>query len=124
MPTLKILLLPLLLLACHEQTPHRKPPAAVTFKNIEALQQAAQAGNPAAEVALAQRYYKGEGVPKNDKQAMQWAQRAATQQDAAGQYLLGGFYDIGCGVPEEPEQAFAWFQKAAAQGHVQAQWPR
>ena len=54
----------------------------------ENLQAAAQ-GNAAAQYNLGVMYANGEGVPKDDAQAVQWYRKAAEQGDAKAQYKLG-----------------------------------
>ncbi len=66
-------------------------------------------------------YANGEGVPKDDTQAVYWFRKAAEQGYARGQYNLAGMYANGEGVPEDYVQAYAWYSIAAAQGDEDAQ---
>ena len=44
---------------------------------------------------------KGEGVPKDYKQAVYWFRKAADQGNAGAQYNLGAMYAKGEGVPKD-----------------------
>ena len=85
-------------------------------KNIQKLQKEAQQGNADAQVELGYAYYNGEGVTKDDKQAVIWFRKAAEKGNMLGQANLGYCYQEGIGVAENLEQAAAWYQKAANQG--------
>ncbi len=65
-------------------------------------------------------YQDGEGVPKDDKQAVVWYRKAAEQGHIDAQSKLGFMYKYGLGVKDE-QQAVVWFRKAAEQGHAGAQ---
>ena len=66
-------------------------------------------------------YYKGLGVPQDDKEAVKWWKLAAEQGNAIAQYNLALRYDNGLGVPQNHKEAFKWFRLAAEQGGVTAQ---
>ena len=69
---------------------------------------------------MADQYYAGEGVEKNEEKANELFAAAAELKNPAAQYQLGVF-----AYAEEParlEDAFAWFSNAATQGHAQAQY--
>lgn len=67
-------------------------------------------------------YFKGEGVPKDDVQAVHWFRKAAEQGDTSAQFALGVMYRMGTGVPKDDAQAVHWYQKAADQGNANAQF--
>ena len=81
----------------------------------ENLQAAAQ-GNAAAQYNLGVMYANGEGVPKDDAQAVQWYRKAAEQGDAKAQYNLGVMYANGLGVRQNYKIAKEWFGKACDNG--------
>lgn len=56
---------------------------------FEETLQKANAGDDKAQVNLGVMYAKGEGVPKDYKQAMSWYSKAADQGDAIAQFNLG-----------------------------------
>jgi TPR repeat protein len=81
---------------------------------------AADQNYAAAQYGLGVMYAHGEGVPKDDQQAVVWYRKAADQNLAAAQNNLGLMYENGRGVPPDAQQAAAWFRKAADQGDVTA----
>ena len=85
------------------------------------LQKKAVAGDANAQNNLGLMYVAGEGVPKNDGEAVKWYRKAAEQGHARAQYNLGVSYATGAGVPEDDGEAVKWFRKAAEQGLTNAQ---
>ena len=66
--------------------------------------------------ALGLKYYKGDGVPQSDTEAVKWYRLAAEQGNALAQYNLGWMYQYGRGVKKSRKTAIMWYEKAAAQG--------
>lgn len=62
----------------------------------------------------------GQGVTKNDKQAVKWYRLAAAQGNAVAQNNLGTMYANGQGVSQDYEEAAKWYRLAAAQGYADA----
>jgi len=60
------------------------------------------------------RYEKGQGVPKDYAEAMQWYRKAAEQGLASAQNNLGFMYSLGHGAPQDYVEAYKWFNLAAA----------
>ena len=77
--------------------------------------------DPIAQYNLGLMYDKGEGVGKNDAEAVKWYRRAADQGDATAQNNLGVMYDNGEGVAENDAEAVKWYRRAADQGDASAQ---
>jgi TPR repeat protein len=78
-----------------------------------------------AQVELGERYYRGEGVPKDMTKAAEWWQEAAEKGHAGAQYSLGYIYYrhfLGERTVGDDAEAMQWWQKAAAQGHAGAQY--
>ena len=67
-------------------------------------------------------YAKGEGVPKDDAEAVRWYRLAAEQGLANAQLNLGAAYTNGEGVPRDDAEAVKWYRLAADQGHAPAQF--
>ena len=65
-------------------------------------------------------YAKGEGVPRDDAEAVKWFRKAAKQGHARAQYNLGLMYADDEGVPQDDAEAYAWFAVAAANGYEHA----
>ena len=82
----------------------------------------AEAGDAYTQFNLGLMYYKGEGVLKDNKEAVKWWRKAAEQGDAGAQNNLGGMYAEGEGVQEDNKEAVKWWRKAADQGQVIAQY--
>ena len=69
--------------------------------DLDTLRQAAEQGNAAAQFSLGLMYADGEGVPKDDAEAVRWYRLAAEQGNAAAQFSLGLMYADGEGVPKD-----------------------
>jgi putative methionine-R-sulfoxide reductase with GAF domain len=85
-------------------------------KFLTDLRKLAEQGNAEAQWQLGARYHSGEGVPRDDVQAMQWFQRAAEQGHPTAQATLGAYYWAGRGVPQDLSKAYFWSTLALAQG--------
>ena len=81
----------------------------------------AQSGNPNAQFSIGAMYDNGQGVPKDDQQAMFWFLKAADQGDAKAQFNLGNIYAKGEDVPKDDQKAVFWYRKAADQGFASAE---
>ena len=81
----------------------------------------AEQGDAVAQFNLGLMYDKGEGVPQDDKAAVQWYRRAAEQGHADAQNNLGVMHANGEGVPQDDQAAVQWFRRAAEQGLPAAQ---
>ena len=67
-------------------------------------------------------YDNGEGVLKDEAEAVKWFRLAAEQGDAKAQFNLGLMYDNGEGVLKDEAEAVRWFRLAAEQGVATAQF--
>jgi len=86
---------------------------AIALREWEPL---AKQGIAVAQNNLGTMYYNGEGIPKNDKEAVKWYRLSAEQGHASAQYYLGQLYDEGRGVPQNDKTAVKWWTLAAEQG--------
>jgi len=82
----------------------------------------ANRGNPVSQSKMGIRFANGEGVPKDQVEALKWFRKAAEQGDARAQFTLGRCYANGVGVPLDDLLAVSWFRKAAEQGDPTAQF--
>jgi TPR repeat protein/uncharacterized protein len=90
----------------------------------------AERGNSAAQGGMARLYVLGQGVNKNDDDALRFARLAAQQGNAAGQNVLGilakrgimGVTKAGAGVLRDREEAIKYFRLSAEQGFAPAQY--
>jgi TPR repeat protein len=80
----------------------------------------AEAGDAKAQCDLGICYNKGEGVDKDEKEAVRWYSKAAEQGNARAQFYLGACYDNGTGVERDEKAAFELWTKSADQGDVEA----
>jgi len=81
----------------------------------------AQQGHQWAQSYLGAMYAKGQGVPKDDHEAVHWYRLAAEQGNAPAQSNLGDMYATGRGVPKDDHEAVRWYGLAAEQGYAHAQ---
>jgi tRNA A-37 threonylcarbamoyl transferase component Bud32 len=78
------------------------------------FRQAADLGDANAMQELGESYANGEGVSKDDLEALRWFLRAAGGGNTAAMLTLGGLYLFGSdAVPQSDDDAVRWFQKAA-----------
>jgi TPR repeat protein len=87
---------------------------------------AAERGHPMAQSNLGLMYSTGDGVGRDDGQALHWFGRAAAQGHATAQFHLGNRWhrdSLTLAGPEAREariEAFKWFRLATAQGYPNA----
>src|ERR1700694_4045485 len=86
-----------------------------------ALIQQAEQGDAQAQVYIGLMYATGEGVRKNEAEAVRWYRQAAEHGHAAAQFFLGSMYNSGQGVPKDEVEAIRWYRRAADQGYANAQ---
>ena len=84
--------------------------------SLGSLRSLADRGDADAQWQMGVRYHNGEGVPRDDAQAMQWFLRAAEQGHVTAQATLGAYYWAGRGVPQDLSKAYFWSAIALAQG--------
>lgn len=69
-----------------------------------------------------QKYYYGEGVPKNIPEAVKCYFEPANMGYAKAQHALGYAYHQGEGIRQDYNEAFRWYMAAASQGEMNAQY--
>lgn len=77
----------------------------------------AEKGNAIAQSDLGIMYTRGDGVEKDDVEAVKWFRKAAEQGLDNAQYNLGVMYYEGDGIPKDYAEAYAWLNLARAQGN-------
>ena len=97
-------------------------PSKADQKPIEEVKAKAEAGDAESEMELGRRYDKGEGVVKDQVEAVKWFRKAAEQNYAEAQYNLGVCYHNGEGVTKDQVEAVKWYRKAAEQNLAMAQY--
>ena len=64
-------------------------------------------------------YQSGQGVTKDEVEAVKWYRKAADKGDAKAQSNLGSMYFSGLGgLQKNEKEALKWFKKAAEQGDI------
>ena len=74
----------------------------------------AEAGDAYTQFNLGLMYYKGEGVLKDNMEAVKWWRKAADQGQVIAQYNLGVMYAKGEGVLQDYVTAYVWVNIAEA----------
>ncbi len=87
---------------------------------LGSIMKAAEMGDPIAQFKLANMYYEGRGLARNDPEAAGWYARAAEQEHSEAQFILGTMYEKGDGVVRNDDEAYKWISRAARQGHARA----
>jgi TPR repeat protein len=80
------------------------------------------AGDARAQWLVGLIYYRGEGITRDDVEAVKWFRRAADQGDAGAQFYLGLMYCDGHGTPQDYAEAAKWFRLSAQHGNPEAQY--
>jgi hypothetical protein len=101
--------------------PEPPPPAAPRSSNraVAALQDRAERGDVAAQIALARRLLDGAGVPADPAEGARWL-RLAGKADPEALYELGRRLVRGSGVKVDREEGRRLLHEAAARGHQPA----
>jgi TPR repeat protein len=89
---------------------------------VAQLREAAEQGDADAQNRLGVRYSQGDGVSKDDSQAVVWHRKAAENGHWIAQINLSRHYADGRGVPQDYAQSARWVRKAAEQGESVALW--
>lgn len=84
--------------------------------------QLAEQGNADAQFHVGLMYAKGQGIAKDEKQAVDWFRQAAEQGHREAQTKLGYMYATGKGVAHSYVSAIYWCYQAAKQGDATAQY--
>lgn len=89
-----------------------------------ALEELARKGEPAAQLALALRYFEGrDGISADASEGLIWATRAAEQGYAPAAELLGQYFLLGPNTSRNPGKAAHYLQRAL-EGNPQSQTAR
>ena len=78
----------------------------------------AQSGNTRSQYRLGVMYAHGQGVRRDDQEALRWYRLAAEQGEAWAQFSLGTMYAQGWGVPRDYKAAMRWYRLSAEQGEA------
>ena len=89
---------------------------ASAFKELTPL---AEKGNADAQLLLGKMYMRGQGVLKDDDQAVKWFRASATQGNADAQFFLGSMYLL---PHKDIAEGVKWLRLSADQGEQDAQY--
>ena len=89
---------------------------------ITEIRRLAEKGDARAQLELGLMYANGEGVLKDDAEAVRWYRLAAEQGHAGAQNNLGLMYANGEGVAQDLAEAVKWYRLAAEQGDAWGQY--
>ena len=92
----------------------------ITQKSFDDYLEEAEEGDKDAQFVIAERYYYGEGVPRDYIEAVRWYRLAGQQGHLESQFHLAKVYYKGIGAAEDKLEAYAWVNLAASQGHEKA----
>lgn len=101
--------------------PHRNDGHEPGESAVERYGSAAEQGDAHAQNALGRAYQTGQGVDRDDGEAVVWYRRAAEQGHAEAQWRLCEAYADGQGVERDRAKAKASCLPAAKAGHIWAQ---
>ncbi len=90
--------------------------------DVAKLKRLSNQGNAQAQCDLGYRLVRGDGVPKDLKEAAKWFRKAADQGHSVAQNMMGWCYDGGNGVPQDSKEAVNWYKKGAENGSISAQF--
>src|SRR6202163_2599013 len=79
--------------------------ASAKQKVISDLKEMANAGDVKSQVQLGLAYLTGDGVGKDDAEAVKWLRKAADQDNSTGERYLAEMYFKGRGVPADNAEA-------------------
>jgi hypothetical protein len=89
--------------------------------DADALKARAENGDSDAQYELGLRYYSGDGVAKDDGEAMSWIREAAEQGEPRAEFALGLAYRKGIGMMRDLLTGTQWISKAAEDGDINAE---
>lgn len=91
-------------------------------QELSKLRAEAAQGDREKQYDLAMRYVAGDGVARNEKQAIKWLEKAARMGHVQSQYALGVVYQEGEPGEKSLPQAVKWFSQAARNGSAAASY--
>jgi len=80
----------------------------------------ARNGDAKSQASLGFMYYSGNGVRRDDQQALLWFSRAAAAGQPTAQFFLGLQYFYGRGVRRDLAKAYSWCDIALSNGYPQS----
>ena len=84
---------------------------------LERWEPLAKQGDAKCQYNLGLMHNRGEGVPRDDKEAVKWYRLSAQQRIPGAQSNLGLMYEKGLGVKQDYIEAHKWFNLAGMNGN-------
>ena len=119
---LLVLAVAMLFLPCLSAQAQSLDRGAARKKAIADLKEIAYAGDVSAQVQLGVIYLTGDGVTKDDAEAVKWLRKAADQDNALAERYLAEMYFKGRGITADHAEAARLLQMASAQGDAQSEY--
>ncbi|MBI1842722.1 MAG: SEL1-like repeat protein [Verrucomicrobia bacterium] len=91
-------------------------------ESLDELNAKAEKGDAAAQFILGFMHEKGQGVTRDEAEAVKWYRKAADQGLANAQFNLGVMRANGRGATQDEAEAVKWYRKAADQDHASGQF--
>lgn len=88
----------------------------------DGLKDRAMKGDAEAELKMGLQYAEGDGVIRNNKEAIRWFEKAALHGQVEAQYHYGLALLNGRGVLQDYKEAFHWIEQSAQRGYSHAQF--
>ena len=123
--TLAVFIMSTLLSGVRAQAPTQtstQATAPLTGTDFYSLTESATAGDPQAQFALANDYFRAVGVPQDYAQALLWFAKSADQGSAPAENQLGYMYQHKFGVPRDYKRALAYYRSSAKKGYALGQY--
>jgi uncharacterized protein len=111
----------LIMSGCDTRVAPQVPAAVPSLSEFDRIKQAAEKGDVQAQLALAERFDKGDGVPEDASQAFGWFLKAANAGDTNAMLEVSARYFTGNGVDKSEDKAKEWRRRAAEAGNAKAQ---
>lgn len=105
--------------ACERKAPTAAEIAAMPTAQVAEL---AAANDINAVTEMSVRYVQGNGVPKDEKKALELLGRGVAKNHPVATYLMGVAHAAGIGVPQDDAKAVVWFERAANLGNSDGQY--
>ncbi len=95
---------------------------AQTESSIVDIRRPAIAGDTAAMARYGRALALGEGITKNQEQAIDWLRKAAERGNVQGMYWYASMLYAGEGGPANPTLAVSWLRRASENGHLSSMY--
>jgi len=82
----------------------------------------AESGNAIAQAGVGLMFARGQGVARDDREALKWIRLSVEQEHPFGQNILGDMYRNGQGVRQDFATAALYYELSAAQEYAPAQY--